>query len=190
MKVDNFDIISRILDYQSEYDFYYLQIIKRRKDNPDLPRNEKLIRNYYLKEGDLEKYKESIINTCELNNARAYIRLNKRNYKDLTYQMNVKLAKYLQENQYEACENLFNSVCGQYHSSSNKKWLLDLDYKDKSSINWWKEKLSNNFIIEIPTLNGYHIITTPFNIEEFKKSYYYFATMPEIHKDNPTLLYF
>ncbi len=111
--IDNFDIISRLLNFKSEDDFYFCQIIKRRKDNPDLPRSEKLIKDYYLKEGDLEKCRDNIINTCELNNARAYFRLNKRNYKHVAYQMNVKLAKYLAEKQYKACEHLFRVCRGQ-----------------------------------------------------------------------------
>ena len=37
----------------------------------------------------------------------------------------------------------------------------------------------------IPTKNGYHIITKPFNLKQFKDKY------PDIdvHKNNPTILY-
>ena len=40
-------------------------------------------------------------------------------------------------------------------------------------------------IINIPTKSGYHLITTPFNLQQFKEEY------PDIdvHKNNPTLLY-
>ncbi|WP_265091158.1 hypothetical protein, partial [Acinetobacter baumannii] len=41
------------------------------------------------------------------------------------------------------------------------------------------------FYAEIPTMNGCHLITKPFNLQKFKEKF------PEIdvHKNNPTILY-
>ena len=33
--IDNFEQITSILNFESEDDFYFLQIIQRKKDNPD-----------------------------------------------------------------------------------------------------------------------------------------------------------
>jgi hypothetical protein len=37
--VDNFEIIKSLLQFDSEDDFYHLQILKRKKENPELGSN-------------------------------------------------------------------------------------------------------------------------------------------------------
>jgi hypothetical protein len=190
MIVDNFNQINSLLAFNSSKEFYFLQIIKRRKDNPGLSRDQKLIRNYYLYENDLLKLRDSIIESCVSNNARAYIRLNRRNDEIVALHMNKVLADYLYQGEYKACQHLYDTCCGISHSEKHKKWIIDLDDRIDSQIKWWKEKLEDNFIDILPTLNGYHIITHAFNTKEFKERYYGNAIMPDLHKDNPTLLYY
>lgn len=48
------------------------------------------------------------------------------------------------------------------------------------------ERESVYLIDEIPTVNGYHLITKPFNLQKFKEIFPYI----DVHKNNPTLLYF
>ena len=45
--------------------------------------------------------------------------------------------------------------------------------------------MDTKYITNIPTKSGWHIITTPFNLQQFKEKY------PDIdvHKNNPTILY-
>lgn len=197
IKVDNFDIINRLLSYNSGDDFFYLEIIKRRKDNPDLPRSEKTIKKYYLTQGDLSKYKTNIIEACKLNNARAYINLNRRNFKDVAYEMNYQIAFYLKNKQYNACKGLFDTCCGKINSDKNKKWVLDIDTKDREMINKYAQIVNDirtsdeSFAFEIPTINGVHIISSPFNHNLFAQECEIAKLRSiEIHKDNPTLLYF
>ena len=63
----------------------------------------------------------------------------------------------------------------------NIKWSNMMDYIDTL------EPYSPNtkYISNIPTKTGWHLITTPFNLQQFRKEY------PDIdvHKNNPTLLY-
>ena len=81
-------------------------------------------------------------------------------------------------------------MCGSYSNESNKKWIIDMDTTEDfqlriSTILNPIEPIGNKVLCKIPTKNGYHLITSPFNVEKFKKLF------PEvdIHKDNPTLLY-
>ena len=75
--VDNFEIISSLLDFPRDKSFYFMQVLKRRKENPELKSNSVVINNYYLYEkGDLEKLRERIVEDCVKNNARAYINVN------------------------------------------------------------------------------------------------------------------
>lgn len=84
--IDNFDMVEKILDYKSDDEFYFVQIIKRFKDNPN---DDKKIGNYhaggwYLKgyriknADELKSLKPEIVKMCHDNNARAYITINPR----------------------------------------------------------------------------------------------------------------
>lgn len=92
--VDNFARVENLLEFNSADDFYFVQIIKRYKDNPD--DNEKAIgiKNgtyhggaWYLKSWrirsveELRQIRDEVIRECEANNARAYISLNSRSEK-------------------------------------------------------------------------------------------------------------
>jgi hypothetical protein len=79
---DNFDIIKDFVSKNTlqKGDFYFTQILKRRKENPDLKKDVSVIENFFFYSvDDFDTYKEQIIYLCQENNARAYIRINKRN---------------------------------------------------------------------------------------------------------------
>ena len=80
---DNFELIKKLIKENytlNKGDFFFLQILKRRKENPDLKKDVSLIDNFFIiDDKDLDNYKQQIINLCQEHNARAYIRLNKRN---------------------------------------------------------------------------------------------------------------
>lgn len=93
--VDNFDMIDGYMEFNSPDDVYFVQIIKRWKDNKDKPDADawkaqgKLkgsyhsgaeYLNYYLihSAAELASLKGEIIKACSYNNARAYISINSR----------------------------------------------------------------------------------------------------------------
>lgn len=95
VKIDNFDKVAKLLEFNSDDDFYFIQIIKRYKDNP---RDDKSKGNYhagawYLKSwrvksvDELNRLKPEIIQWCEQNNARAYITVNSRSTQDTDNQV-------------------------------------------------------------------------------------------------------
>lgn len=60
-------------------EFYFVQIVKRRKDNPLMKQDLVTIDNFFVQGAfDLKEKQDRIIEVCDLNNARAYIRLNRR----------------------------------------------------------------------------------------------------------------
>ena len=48
------------------------------------------------------------------------------------------------------------------------------------------EPFGQKVVACLPTKNGYHLITNPFRLDKFKEMY----PNIDIHKNNPTLLYF
>ena len=80
--IDVFNQIKDLITFESDDDFYFLQILQRKKDNPHIGSNSRVIKNYYI--GSIEyledKYDE-IKSVCDQFNARASLRLNKSSYR-------------------------------------------------------------------------------------------------------------
>ena len=87
MEIDNLELILPLLKFESEDDFYLLQILQRKKENPQLGSNSRVIKNYYISSEKylLERYSE-IKTLCQVFNARASLRLNKRSYEKVGFQ--------------------------------------------------------------------------------------------------------
>ena len=199
MTIDNFDIIKPLLKFENENIFYSLEIIQRKKENHELERHAKLIRDYYLYSvDDLDKLKSSIIENCEKYNARAYLRLNPRDAYRIALYTQKKIADLLLEGNYKAVQNAYQKVVGQHSwtgGETKKTWLIDLDdmWADTPMVDEIETFINtlqpcdvpNKVLARIPTKNGIHLITTPFNLAEFKKEY----GETDVHKDNPTILY-
>ena len=195
--IDNFDIIKGLLNFESPDDFYHLQIIKRKKENPELGSNSYVVKTYYIKSVEyLEKKRNEIINLCEFNNARACINLNRRSFERLAFHMLKKVTDQIMNKDFKSVRKAYESVCGAYSNEPNKKWIIDIDYKDISEeergviFNYIelliKETGKDETITIIPTRNGEHWITNPFNLGIFRENY---GGTIDVHKDNPTILY-
>ena len=205
MIVNNFNLIKDFLEFE-EGNFYFLQILRRRKDNPDNPdipngsnNNYRTIKSYFINSKEyLEQIEDEVIKLCNLFNARAYIGLNKRNYERIAFENLKEISDLIYQKQFHKVYKSYNSCAG-YYSHGDKLWIIDIDIKDlsfveevKQEINKCDSKYDDNIVTVIPTLNGYHIITRPFNIKQFQPAInsYSHITDIEIHKNNPTLLYY
>ena len=197
--VNNFDQIKSLLKFDSPDEFYFLQIFQRRKDNPDLKEPMRVIGDYYIYSIEqFEKMENHIIEMCTAKNARAYIRLNRRDAKKIGLQMLKRISEMLIQENYRSIKNAYPSVVGEFHSDKDKSWLIDIDYKDfegktyqLSMIHEELETLQRQTgreprMDKIPTKNGYHLITRPFNVNLFRKNW---PQIIDVHKDNPTILF-
>jgi hypothetical protein len=187
--VNNFKQIKELLEFESEDDFYHLQILKRKKENPELGSNSATIKTYYLKSLEhLDKIENEIINSCNFNNARAYINLNRRSFERIAFHTLRKVTDIIMNKDYKSVKNAYDSVCGSYSNEKNKKWIVDVDGLEPVALHSLIDSYQPEgpkVYAKIQTKNGIHLITAPFNLAQFKKHY------PEIdvHKDNPTILF-
>lgn len=193
--IDIYDKIRHLLTFESEDDFYYLQILQRKKDNPELGNNSRVIKNYYIKSLDyLDSRYDEIKKLCDMFNARAMLRLNKRSWKNVAFKTMINLANVMSNEQYTFASKAHDKAIGNGHNDKDKKWIIDIDGDvDENFLDGLRIVITfaispsddNRIICELPTKNGLHLITSPFNLHEFRKYY------PEIdvHKDNPINLY-
>lgn len=166
--IDNFDVISNFLSFELN-NFYFIQIIKRRKDNPSMDKAQSIKDRFYIySKEDLFNLKNKIIELCTYHNARAYININPRNTEKIALECLKLIANYIALKDFNAVKNAYISACGQYAFQKNF-WFVDLDEKDLDK----KEKiihyLVSNFVCEVPSKTGTHIVVKPFNPTEFYK---------------------
>lgn len=203
MIVDNFDIIKDIITFNNKDEFYFIQIVQRKKDgnNNQVGSNGyRTIKTYYI--FSLEQFlkkRDKIIELCITNNARAYMHINVRNAKEVSLECVKRYAGLVLENNcFQGCR-VWDSVCGGYHALGYKAlWLVDLDSKDSEYVNKIKDIINScrgvqeyKIKYEIPTLNGIHLMTIGFDLNQFyQKLALENLDNIDIHKDSPTLLYF
>jgi len=189
--IDNINKILPFLKFESEDDFYYLQILQRKKENPEIGSNSRVIKNYYItSEEYLLKYYDEIKKLCEVFNARASIRLNKRSFEKVGFKTMTNLANTMMNKEYKFLKASYDRACGLGHNDTEKKWILDIDEKEICPliipfINDNIEPFGNKIYRALESKSGFHLITKPFNLQEFSKKY----PEIEVHKDNPTNLY-
>src|SRR5690606_16657372 len=78
--------------------------------------------------------------------------------------------------------------------SNGKIWVVDIDSKDKVLLNSIDTSITLYEPITgypktkaiIPTVNGFHLLTSKFNVQSLQKDY----PEVEVKKCNPTLLYY
>ena len=197
MVVNNFQLIEEYMNSHpcKEGEFHFLQIIQRNKENPYLGSNNHVIREYMVENSEyLEKHKNEISILCQLFNARAYIHISKKTYKDVGFQVLNTLAEYLSQENYHGVKHLYSTSVGRC-KSSDKTFLVDIDTKEKEFVDECIKYINNEcqpldntnkVVLTVPTLHGFHIITKPFDLKCFGEVY----SNIDIHKNNPTLLYY
>lgn len=188
--INNFDIFPREF---KDGEFYFIQLIKRSKDNPWVRwingnNHARCIKTYsiYTKE-DLEKRKQEMIDIATVCNARIYIHPARRNKEEIWKLMALLIWEHIYTWKHWLSW-LYNHACW-LSKWVERLWVVDLDWDvDK---NWISNAIDLfrptgfKVLYELPTKNGYHLITKPFDLESFKKIYKGIDT----HKNNPTILF-
>lgn len=196
MKVDNFDLIKKHIHSSDSNEFYMLQIMRRTKDQKgyDGKHKQSIIKTYFISSVEyLDSKRDEIVGLCEMFNARAYINLNKKSYKQVSLKALEILAGKIAHEEYDI-RSLFESACGQTGACDGQKtWIVDFDSKDldelgriKNIIDSIDPKGVSKIVETVPTRHGYHLITRPFNKKAFYEMY---NENIDIHTDNPTLIY-
>ena len=209
------------------YDRYIVQILKRAKDlrgrQFGANTSNRLIKTYEI--SSLEYFdmkKPHIMDLCESNMARAYILPQVRSTYDCLKEM-IKLGVDNLENPTIKFQHILRSCLCSMHKSRNKIWIIDLDNNEMDgwSVDEVVSLVKDNLVrcgknpdelYTVPTRNGIHILTQPFDLVhaaktcrmmfEGEKKFQYdvpvgpgeYETHHEkktgwLHKDGMTLLY-
>jgi hypothetical protein len=207
--VNNFEIIKPLLNWNSEDDFYFLQILQRKKDAPEglkvngTNNNSRLIKAYYVKSLEyLDFITPEIIQLCLVFGARAGINLNKRSFEKTALQHLKLVTDNIINGNYDKVYKTYSSAAGKFNHDKNKKWIVDIDKEDlpylfeiKTAIEICEPLDGTKIITEIPSKTGVHLITHPFNRKDFPNylqqavDKYQITLSLDIQTNNPTNLY-
>lgn len=186
-QIDNFDIVKSLMDFEEKDNlFVHVQVLRRGKDHPDLPAANKLIKAWVVRSREhLDKIKEEVVFLCEHYKARAYVSCAPKSIAKLNTLIMLKLADNQHTGNIINPWHVFNSACGELQGVE-KRWVMDVDDKDIAEFvmleidrlwvnahpqDWGKPREAGWLIRKIPTLNGIHFISRPFNLHEFKKRF-------------------
>lgn len=199
--VDNFDLIGENLRFYNEKSFYFIQIIKRKKENPELTGYSRPIESFYVfSREQFDRFKPHIIEKCEQNKARAYIKMNTLDAEKVGLMAIRVLSEEIGNRDWKSLSSNFNVACGQSgaQAETKKLYLIDIDNDlgyDRKEVKEYISKLHpltddgqpiDKIVMEVPTRNGYHFLATGFEMNKFKQDY----PNIDVHKDGITLLYF
>ena len=199
MTIDNFNAVAPWFDNLSDQgDFFFVQVMQRNKEENNVSSSGYVIKDYHFfdKETFLSK-KEEITTLCKAFNARAYFWINPRNCKEVQYEIIREALEAIELGTHKLFKCVSRALgrkrCNKYKS----KWILDFDTKDWSLINKYLDLVRkcrpnvNKILYYVPTVNGIHVITLGFDLEQFKQELA-IAKLDniDIHKDNPTILYY
>lgn len=178
---------------RADGEFYFFQIIKRKKDNPDISglhwnNHARCIKEYSVYSlWELEKRKQEMIDIATTTNSRIYMHPSRRHKDNVQKLMCLLMAENIYCNKH-SLSWLYRHACG-ISKGTNKLYVVDVD-GDKKDLDKCLDIVKQcrpfrePFTI-IKTKNGYHIIAYPFDVIEFKKHFPHI----DIHKNNPTLIY-
>lgn len=200
--VDNFELFKSVMKFDSEDDFYFVQILIRGKDGhteQGVNGNNKnrLIKIYTIKSAEhLSRVEEEIKAICHAVNARAYIHPSRRSFREVANEMFRNFTQTFLSHNDVGLKGCYSTACGKSFITKHKLYVIDLDeeFAETNKLNEITEfieeecepfdTLKLQYIV--PTAHGEHLICKPFNTAKFGQKY------PEVdvHKNNPTLLYF
>lgn len=201
--IDNIRKISPLLRLLNSPDTYYhLQILKRRKDNPDMTKSEHVVMDKFINGPDhLDKLYPELKAIAEATQARVMINVAPRTYSKTGPAMLQDLAALVPGGDYRKAARLFTSSTAK-NPGRNKLWVLDIDPPVVGEHHWIGNELCNtdidkdvslapNVRATIPTPNGIHYIMTPFNLQAYNLAAMgtKWGQYIDVKKDAHTILY-
>ena len=205
---DNFELIKNymlteqipLLSKNAGDLFFSIMLIRRGKDHPNLPSANYTFKSYYIDSIEkLEISKQEIITCCNVFNLRAYVSVNIKSKEAFSKYCSYSYALNVLNNEYKKPWRVLDHVFGKLKASNESRWIVDVDDCEPNSIylkaieniiNECDSGFEKNCILEVKTKSGMHIITHPFNLQQFNDlCNINNCGVPDVKKDHITLLY-
>ena len=198
MHVNNFEQLYKFIKHHTFFkdnDFLLGEIIKRRKDNPNIVKDNYVCVHYFIKSiDDLKNKEHDIISICDALNARFYINPNVKNFKNVTMECLGEFQKILVSEKYNTIKKLVTGTSSRSITRQNDIWLVDIDEDmlDKEdeiiqTINSLRP-VGDKILDRFETNSGCHLLTRKFDSKSFDDVDDYKTV--EVKRNSPTLIYY
>lgn len=198
MVIDNFDLIKPILHFEpSHKSIILVYLVSRKKDgNTKVNGSNRVrtIKSYYFQSIEyLEEKMNEIRTICSAFNCRAYICIQPKLMKKVLFTLQRITMDEIEgmmsaDNKIHLTGFLDSAVMKTTALAKYKYWVVDVDQEEKDSIieQIKQRRHGEGEVIKavLPTVQGWHIITTPFDSRDFE------IENVEIKKSGLTLLYY
>lgn len=186
--------------------FFCIMLIRRGKDHPGLPSANYIFKTYYIDSIDkFDYFTSEIIKCCDIFKLRAYVSVNVKSKEKYSKMCAFSFNQNILNNEYKKPWRVIDHVFGKITAKNADTWIIDVDDIDldkeednlfienlKHLINRCQSKYNPVIIGGLPTRSGLHILTRPFNMNEYKKYWEQLNTdreFSDIKKNHITLLY-
>lgn len=183
--------------------FHIIDIVRRRKEHPDLRKNRVIVKTYIINSiKALQAREEEIIELCSTLRARAYFSVNKFSFKRTAFNMLSKTADRLKHGAHIGLQGIYSSSAME-SISGDRKWMLDFDHNlgeenehfwelstIKEAIDSIQKRLSRGVQLDpqyFPSPNGYHVIVNPFIRNDVSEHLH--SLNVEVHRNNFIIIY-
>ena len=183
--------------------YYVIELVRRGKDCPDLPAANYHFKNYYI--DSMQKYdkvQDEIRLLCRTLRLRAYVSVNRKSFRRVTMDTIAEMSRRAALDDFRRPYAVFESCSGKFVDKNDEHWVVDVD--DFIGYNTQEHCVTiRNFIndcrpygdkieLMLPTKNGMHLITHPFDLNAFNGCMGVFTDWiprPEVKKNHLTLLF-
>lgn len=164
-EINNFDKISKLLKWNNNDEFYFIQIVKDANT---------IIKTFYIyNKYDLNDYEKQIKELCIQTQSQAYLYINNRNSKDIMCRTISKLSDCIRNNYNKLSPQIYNNMCREYRNYKSKPIYVITTHNLNSKLMYTLTQLIENYqipIIEVlDTSTGFQYITEEFNSYQFKQ---------------------
>lgn len=190
--INNYKQIRSLLRFSGPEDFYFIEILKRRKDNPRLNIDYKHVKEYYIYSiEEFDAMIDDLLTLCELSKAVAYIFVNRRNsHQALVKAMNVLSSAIL--NGVKMTGILCRVTSESVHGDPQPKTLIDVN--DPITENVVRNLLGSDLLAEVRTPKGTHFIVYTSKMASINENIEFSTLKVEgkvkVYEDGCTVLYF
>lgn len=185
--------------------YYVIELVRRGKDCPDLPAANYHFKNYYIDTlAKYDKVQDEIRLLCRTLRLRAYASVCRKSFRRVTMNTLTEMARRAALDDFKRPDRIFSSCCGEYVDKDDRHWVVDVDdfvgYNTQEYCETIRNFINdcqpfedrNKIELILPTKNGMHLITRPFDVKTFNICMGVFTDMiprPEIKKNHLTLLF-
>ena len=162
--IDNFATLREKLTFtEDRSEFYFLQIVKRSKDNPSMYRYLEVIKSFYVFSlEDYDRYRPQIIKLCNENNARCCLNFNRLSMKEIVPYARKLTDQFLERGKqwYRKIKYVLDTACVAYscNNKENEYFIVDIDeHNQLEKIRDYVENL-RLYVFDVPTVAGNHIV--------------------------------